>query len=80
VTEIYSAREKSPENFSARRIVDTMEHPDAHFISGVREATEYLLDRLRPGDVLLVLSAGDANQISANIVEFLSQNRRARHA
>lgn len=80
VTEIYGAREKSQITFSAERIVDAMEHPDAHFISGLREATEYLLDRLRTGDVLLVLSAGDGNQISANIVEFLSQNRSSRHA
>jgi len=37
----------------------------------VKEATDYLIDRLRTGDILLVLSAGDGDQISANIVESL---------
>jgi UDP-N-acetylmuramate--alanine ligase len=80
VTEVYGAREKSSTGFSAERIVKVMDHPDAHFIHGVREATEYLLNQLKSGDVLLVLSAGDGNQISANIVESLSIDRSAAHA
>lgn len=80
VTEVYGAREKSSTGFSAKRIVEVMDHPDAHFISGVKEVTEYLLNKLKSGDVLLVLSAGDGNQISANIVESLSKDRSATHA
>jgi UDP-N-acetylmuramate--alanine ligase len=80
VTEVYGAREESPADFSAMQLVESMEHRDAHFVPGIKEATDYLIDRLKIGDILLVLSAGDGDQISTNIVEFLSQDRSAIHA
>lgn len=80
VTEVYGAREESPVDFSAMQLVESMEHRDAHFVPGIKEATDYLIDRLKTGDILLVLSAGDGDQISTNIVEFLSQDRSAIHA
>ena len=80
VTEVYGAREESPGDFSAMQLVEAMNHNDAHFVPGVKEATDYLIDRLRTGDILLVLSAGDGDQISANIVESLSHDRSAIHA
>ena len=80
VTEAYGAREESPGDFSARQLVEAMNHIDAHFVPGIKEATDYLIDRLRTGDILLVLSAGDGDQISANIVELLSHDRSAIHA
>lgn len=80
VTEVFGAREASSNNFSAKRIVEAMEHPDATFISGVSEVPKYLLDRLSAGDILIVLSAGDGVQISTNFLEILSQKRSAAHA
>ena len=68
VTEVYPAREPLNHDFSARQIVQAMNHPDAHFVPGLAQATTFLLERLRSGDVLLVLSAGDADQISANVL------------
>ena len=63
VTEIFASREK-PSEFSASRVVRQMNHPDVHFAPTLELATSHLLASLRPGDVLLVLSAGDADQIS----------------
>jgi len=71
VTEVYAAREPVSNEFSARQIVPAMEHPDAHFVPGIEEATLYLLDHLHPGNVLLVLSAGDADQISERVLASL---------
>jgi UDP-N-acetylmuramate--alanine ligase len=73
ITEVYAAREPAPaDGFSARRVVAAMRHPDARFIPGLGEAADFLLARLQPGDVLLVLSAGDADQISERILSGLS--------
>ncbi len=72
VTEIYAAREPR-EEFSAFQVVKQMKHPDARFIPGLIETAEKLLEELKPGDVLLVLSAGDADQISAHVLAGLQE-------
>ena len=67
VTEIYAAREPRQE-FSSAELVKAMSHPSAHFIASLEETGDYLLKHLRKNDVLLVLSAGDADQISASVL------------
>ena len=77
VTEIYAAREKQPEDgFSARRIVAAMTYPDTRYISDFDQAAKYLVDRLEPGDVLIVLSAGDADQISTQVETLLKERSK----
>ncbi len=71
VTEVYAAREPAAADFSAQQVVRAMHHPDAHFVPTLVEATAFLLERLRPGDVLLVLSAGDATRISRQVAQAL---------
>ena len=71
VTEVYAARETPPGDFSARQIVQVMAHPDARFAANLKEASEQLIDRVKPGDVVLVLSAGDADQVSARLLSAL---------
>jgi UDP-N-acetylmuramate--alanine ligase len=65
ITEVYPAREPLPaDKFSARKVLSVMRHSDAHFVETLHKAMAILLARVQPGDVLLVLSAGDADQIS----------------
>ena len=80
VTEVYGAREESQGDLSANQLVEAMDHNDAHFVSGIEDATDYLINRLRPGDILLVLSAGDGDRISTNIIDSLSHDRSAHYA
>jgi UDP-N-acetylmuramate--alanine ligase len=68
VTEVYASREAKQE-FSSAEVVSAMPHPSARYSGSIQDTTEYLLKSLRSGDVLLVLSAGDADQISAEILE-----------
>ncbi len=70
VTEIYASREKA-QDFSSAEVVSAMPHPSAKFTGTLENTTKYLLKHLRSGDVLLVLSAGDADQISANVLKGL---------
>jgi UDP-N-acetylmuramate--alanine ligase len=75
VTEVYAAREKAAdfENFSAAQVVGHMTHPGAQFIAGLEETGDYLLQNLHPGDVVVVLSAGDADQIGARVFAALRE-------
>jgi len=75
VTEVYAAREVVPEDgFSAQQVVAAMCYPDVHFIPDLSKVTVLLLTYLQPGDVLLVLSAGNADQISTQVIQGLLEN------
>ena len=50
-------------------------HRPAHFIAGLSEVGDYLISHLRSGDVLLVLSAGDADQVSTKVLAHLKEVR-----
>jgi len=67
VTEVYAAREPRQE-FSSAEVVSAMPHPAARFTNSLAETTEAVLKVIRSGDVLLVLSAGDADQVSAGVL------------
>ncbi|HEY9086520.1 MAG TPA: UDP-N-acetylmuramate--L-alanine ligase [Anaerolineaceae bacterium] len=75
VSEVYAAREKNP-GFSARQVVDRMSHAAAEFIAALNDITARLLDELQPGDVVLVLSAGDADQVSRQVLDGLKEKER----
>ncbi|HSV86533.1 MAG TPA: cyanophycin synthetase, partial [Levilinea sp.] len=72
VTEVYAAREHNPA-FSAAQVAAAIDHPSVAFAPTLENAVEQLLAQLQPGDVLLVLSAGDADQISAKVLQNLKQ-------
>lgn len=69
VTDVYAARETAPDGFSLQPLLDTIPHSDVHHLSKLEDVSHYLSAHLRPGDVLLVMSAGDADQISETILE-----------
>ena len=70
ITEVYRSREPK-QDFSSAQIVEVMSHPSAKFIATLEETSEYLVKKLKPNDILLVLSAGDANEISQHVLESL---------
>ncbi|MCF6277531.1 MAG: UDP-N-acetylmuramate--L-alanine ligase [Anaerolineales bacterium] len=72
VTEVYASREPK-QDFSSAQVVAAMQHPSAKFIATLEETSHYLNAHLRPNNVLLVLSAGDANEISAAVLTTLKE-------
>ena len=50
-----------------------MPHHSARFIALLDSVTKYLLENLKSGDVLIVLSAGDANKICADVLKGLKE-------
>lgn len=75
VTEVYAAREKAQDfdNFSAAQVVQAMNHPGAAFVPSLEAAGELLLQQLQPGDVLIVLSAGDAITVGERLLPALKE-------
>jgi UDP-N-acetylmuramate--alanine ligase len=71
VTEVYPAREPK-QDFSSKKVVEAMPRP-AHFIASLPDVSNYLITHLLPGDVLLVLSAGDADQVSTDVLAHLKE-------
>jgi len=72
VSEIYASRE-SKQDFTSAEVVSAMPHPSARYIATLKEISQYLLENLKPGDVLLVLSAGDANQVCTDVLTGLRE-------
>lgn len=70
ITEVYSAREEN-DGFSSQQVVNRMPAGKAHFVETLSQASSFLLTHLKKGDVLLVFSAGDANQVSAEVFKDL---------
>ena len=70
VTEVYAAREPK-EEFTSAEVVSAMPHLSARYIKTLPEVTEHLLQNLQPGDVVLVLSAGDADQVCTDVMKGL---------
>ncbi len=74
ITAIYAARE-TQSDFTAEQLVRSIKHPAARYAATLEEATGYLLKNLQPGDVLIVLSAGDADQVSSNVLTALQERK-----
>lgn len=70
VTEIYASREAKQE-FSSAEVVSSMPHTSARYGGSLVDTKKYLLEHLRFGDVVIVLSAGDADQITADLLKEL---------
>lgn len=73
VTEIYAAREQG-NGFSSSQVVSLMKHASARYCPTLDDAARTLSSELKPGDVVLVLSAGDADKITDQI--FLELKKR----
>jgi UDP-N-acetylmuramate--alanine ligase len=72
VTEIYAAREQ-PTGYSARNLVEKMKSDRVTFTDTLAGTTARVLQELLPGDVLVVLSAGDADQICDDVLRQLKE-------
>jgi UDP-N-acetylmuramate--alanine ligase len=48
-----------------------MNHPDVRYIPALADASKTLIARLKPGDVLLTLGAGDGNVVGQQVLEAL---------
>jgi UDP-N-acetylmuramate--alanine ligase len=70
VTEIYASRE-AKQDFSSAEVVSAMPHTSARYSGSLLDTKKYLLEHSRSGDVVIVLSAGDADQVTTDLLKEL---------
>jgi UDP-N-acetylmuramate--alanine ligase len=75
VVDIFRSRETPDPSVSAADLVRRMEHPDARYIPALVDAASFLIENLRPGDVLLTLGAGDGNSVGQKVLEVLAEGK-----
>jgi len=74
VIDIYAARESQPaDGFSARQVVQAVQHPSVHYTGSLSATVRYLLEHVQAGSVVMVLSAGDADQVSGMLLVGLAE-------
>lgn len=61
--DIYRSREAADPSLTTAAVVARMAHPDTVYVGERRAAADYLLERLRPDDVVLTLGAGDGDAV-----------------
>lgn len=71
ITDIYPAREQDPGDVKAEHLAQSLVHSSHSYVGDLNNAVTYLMDRLRPGDVLLTLGAGDIDQVGDEILRRL---------
>ncbi len=72
ITNIYASRETQTDfGFEDLKKAMINAYPDSLFAETNEQAVEILMNELQPGDVVITLSAGDANQIGPKALERL---------
>jgi len=71
--DIYKSRETDTLGMDTTVVLAAMNHPKAVHTPSHKEAADYILDRLRPGDVVLTLGAGDGNLVGQWVLSALRQ-------
>lgn len=69
--DIYRSRETDTLGMDTAVVINAMNHPNAVHIPRRADAAAYVLDRIRPDDVVLTLGAGDGNEIGQWILDGL---------
>ena len=67
ISKIYASRE-ADQTFSSAQVVEQMRHPAVEYIPELAQITTTLEQLLRPGDVVVVMSAGDADQVVQDLL------------
>ncbi|OGO69641.1 MAG: UDP-N-acetylmuramate--L-alanine ligase [Chloroflexi bacterium RBG_19FT_COMBO_62_14] len=75
VTEIFASREAPDPSMTGEMVARHIEHPDVRFIPDLTEAARLLETAVRPGSVVVTLSAGDGNQVGKQLLEALEHRR-----
>ena len=71
ITPVYAAREEEPDDFSNRGVAENIKHEEVHYANGLTQASDFLLSQVEEGDIVLVMSAGDAVDVSARLLSEL---------
>ena len=74
ITDIYASREIDDGTISSDSILELMDHADAHYIGSNKDAAFFIASRIKSGDVLITLSAGDGYKVGEHVLDMLDAN------
>ena len=69
---VYAAREENP-GYSAEELIEKLPLHQAAYSQDLNSAKDYLLAELRPDDVVIFFSAGDATELSQGVLSELKR-------
>ncbi|MCC6453479.1 MAG: UDP-N-acetylmuramate--L-alanine ligase [Caldilineaceae bacterium] len=78
VTNIFAAREQDDGSVSAEAVVAASPHPAIRYSGGLVESAESLAEAVQPGDVVIILGAGDSYRIGELLLAQLHDRQLAR--
>lgn len=70
ITDIYAARENYTD-FGIEDVMKSVRHPSVHHLGSNEDVADHLAANLKEGDVVVTLSAGDANKAAPMALEML---------
>lgn len=79
VTPIFASRETPDASIDSRQLVDRLGAGRARYAPSLEQAAAYLLEHVRPGSVVVTLSAGDGNRAGELLLEGLSRKGESSH-
>ncbi|HLS34578.1 MAG TPA: UDP-N-acetylmuramate--L-alanine ligase [Brevibacterium sp.] len=71
VLDVFPAREDPVPGVTGAIVADEVPHAGGVFLPAFTQVVPYLLERVRPGDIVLTIGAGDVTVLGAEIVEAL---------
>jgi UDP-N-acetylmuramate--alanine ligase len=75
VTEVFAAREEQDEEMTGEKLAQEVRHHNVRFLPDFEEISGYLAQQVSPGDVVVTLSAGDANKVGKLLLKRLSEGK-----
>jgi UDP-N-acetylmuramate--alanine ligase len=76
VTDIYAAREHESLGVSGAQVAARMSHPDVQYVESADKAMSTLVDRVRSGDIVITLGAGDGYLIGERLLQELKSREK----
>jgi UDP-N-acetylmuramate--alanine ligase len=76
ITDIYAAREAETPGLMARDLAELVRqagHPDARHSGDLKDTAQVLANEVKPGDVVVLMTAGDAPQIGRALLDVLDK-------
>jgi UDP-N-acetylmuramate--alanine ligase len=72
ITDIYQSRDVDTFGISVEQVVARMVHADVRHIGGLSDVVGYLAKHVKSGDVVIILSAGDATTVGDDLLKALA--------
>lgn len=75
ISDIYIARGKEIEGVTSDRFVESLNHRNAHYVSGsVSDLASKVIPYLQPNDLLMTVGAGDVTSVGPKILDILKKS------